>query len=222
MSSSKGFENKDLDDFKNQVWKNYKQFKGYEQKDSHDLFSAILEALSQDLNKVDSTEKLKRINTLDKNINEISDLWWEQSFRKESSIINELFQGQLVNIIHCAECENDLYDFDNFTSLSLEIPKVYPNSSSDYWPKIKLTDGLNESIKVMNFEKETGFFCKFCNKIVEITKSLKIWRLPKLLVIHLKRFEMGEDNTSKNLEEVEVLKRTLDMSDYIHPDFFKR
>ena len=114
-----------------------------------------------------------------------------------------------------------MYDFDNFTSLSLKIPKVEPNSSEDYWPKIKLDDCFNETMKVVNFEKEQGFFCKFCNKTVEITRSLKIWSLPKLLVIHLKRFEMGEDNVSKNLEEVEVPKRKLDMRDYVHPDFLK-
>ena len=119
------------------------------------------------------------------------------------------------------ECKNDLYDFDNFTSLSLEIPKVDANSLSDYRPYVKLDDCFKETMKVMNFEKETGFFCKFCNKTVEITKSLKIWRLPKLLVIHLKRFEINGDNASKNLEEVEILKRTLDMRKYVHQDFLK-
>ena len=144
---------------------------------------------------------------------------WEQSKELELSIINKLFQGQLVNIIHCTECKNDLYDFNNFTSLSLEIPKIEPNSSEDYLPKIMLDDCFDETTKIIKLDKDQNFYCKFCNKTVEITKSLKIWRLPKLLVIHLKRFEINGDNASKNLVEVEVPKRKLDIRDYVHPDF---
>ena len=62
-SSSKEFENEDLDDFKNQVWKFMQQFERYGQQDSHELLSAIIEALSQDLNKADSSETFNAINT---------------------------------------------------------------------------------------------------------------------------------------------------------------
>ena len=154
-------------------------------------------------------------------INEISDFWWKKSLKKESSIINELFQGQMVNTIHCTWCKIDLYEFYNFTSLSLEIPKVKFNSSSSHWQKIEIANCFDETMKVVKFKKEQGFFCKFCNKNVEITKSLKIWRLPKLLVIYLQKFEISENSEFKSWAEVEVSKSKLDIRDYVHPKFLK-
>ena len=43
----------------------------------------------------------------------------------------------------------------------------------------------------------TGFKCSKCKRKVDIEKDLTIYRFPKLLVIHLKRFCQDGYNRSK-------------------------
>jgi len=41
------------------------------------------------------------------------------------------------------------------------------------------------------------FKCEKCNKRTKSTKKFVIWRLPKILVIHLKRFAFGKYRREK-------------------------
>jgi ubiquitin C-terminal hydrolase len=73
--------------------------------------------------------------------------------------------------------------FDNFMDLSVEIPR----KAVKYTGNVSLNDCLEKFIEVENMIN-CGFKCEKCNKTVNVEKDLTIYRFPKLLVIHLKRF----------------------------------
>ena len=68
--------------------------------------------------------------------------------------------------------------------LSLSIPGNY---------SINLTDCLDNFIEAERMEK-CGFKCEKCKSVDRMDKDMTIFRFPKILVIHLKRFM----NTGRN------------------------
>ena len=96
------------------------------------------------------------------------------------SIITDVFQGQFYTKVQCADCHYDNISFDNFLSLSLS----FPNGESS----ISLKKCLDEFIREEHISKKEGYKCDKCKNIVDITKQTTIWRLPPVLIIHLKRF----------------------------------
>ena len=102
---------------------------------------------------------------------------------KDDSIMTDLFEGQLMSCVTCLSCGFKSATFDNFMDLSIEIPR----KAIKYLGSISLQDCLKTF-----FSKETmrdcGYKCSKCKKEVSIEKEMSIYRLPRLLTIHLKRF----------------------------------
>ena len=44
---------------------------------------------------------------------------------------------------------------------------------------------------------KTGFKCSSCKRKVDISKDLTIYRFPKILVVHLKRFQQSASRATK-------------------------
>mmetsp|Transcript_35204 Transcript_35204/g.25673 ORF Transcript_35204/g.25673 Transcript_35204/m.25673 type:complete len:119 (-) Transcript_35204:240-596(-) len=98
----------------------------------------------------------------------------------DNSILTDIFSGQLMNRVLCKKCNYESYAFDNFMDLSVEVPDSSMTKS--------LSSCLKQYFKVENL-KGTGYKCDGCKKKVNIEKSLSLYRLPNVLVIHLKRFK---------------------------------
>ena len=62
-----------------------------------------------------------------------------------------------------------------------------PRKAVRFLGTIKLKDCLEKFIEKEKMY-DTGFKCSGCKKKVDIEKDLTIYRFPKILVIHLKRF----------------------------------
>lgn len=73
--------------------------------------------------------------------------------------------------------------FDNFMDLSVEIPK----KAIRFTGQVQLSDCLDKFIDI-EMMVDCGFKCEGCKNIVSVEKDLTIYRFPKILVIHLKRF----------------------------------
>lgn len=105
----------------------------------------------------------------------------------------ETSQGFFLNIIKCKDCGNVLYNFEPFTSIPLDIP------DDNHHPT--LTNMLRNFLKE---EKRKGdWTCSKCNIYTEYTKSIKIWKLPPVVVFIVKRFA---NYSSKNNKPVDVNK----------------
>eukprot|EP01136_Pigoraptor_vietnamica_P021063 Opistho-1_new@70791 len=65
---------------------------------------------------------------------------------------------------------------------------------------------------------EEAWYCPSCKTHREATKTMSLWRLPRVLVIHLKRFSFSRYRREKLSTEVEFPLRGLDLSSYIPPN----
>ena len=99
-----------------------------------------------------------------------------------SNWIHDIFQGVLVNETRCLQCDNVTTRDEKFLDLSLEIQQ---NSSlSACLRNFSATETLNGSDK---------FLCDTCCSLQEAQKRMRIKRLPRVLLLHLKRFKYIEE-----------------------------
>jgi ubiquitin carboxyl-terminal hydrolase 8 len=108
----------------------------------------------------------------------------QQTFiRKEYSPINNLFNGVLHNQKECEFCKYISDSFQPFNTLPLEIPTNTKN--------VTLENCLGEFIKIEKLNKEDRMKCDFCKRNNQASERARIWKPPKILVFHLKRFKMN-------------------------------
>lgn len=122
--------------------------------------------------------------------------------------MTDLFEGQLINRTSCMSCGFQDCAFDNFMDLSVEIPR----KAVRYTGTIKLSECLDKFIEPERMV-QTGFKCSKCKRKVDIEKDLTIYRFPRILVIHLKRFYHSSMRREK-LNTTVSFPETLDVSAY--------
>lgn len=87
-------------------------------------------------------------------------------------------QGIMLSIIKCDSCDNIEYIFEPFISISLDFPESHeiPSIASMFRNYLKTQTACE------------GWNCDKCKKYSTYTKSLKIWKMPKVLIFVIKRF----------------------------------
>ena len=110
--------------------------------------------------------------------------YYYKKFNKKTSIWQKNTQGFYLNTTRCLHCNLTFYNFEPFTSLNIDIPEDMPNP--------RISDLISASLKeeVINDGEviRDGWFCSKCNKNTSYKKSTKLWKLPDVLVIIIKRF----------------------------------
>jgi Ubiquitin C-terminal hydrolase len=127
---------------------------------------------------------------------------------RDNSIVTDLFCGQLQSKIICGECKYESLAFDNFWDLSVSFTR-----------SLNKLDGCELTRMIEHFLKEEVlddlFYCEKCKKRTKSTKKFVFWRLPKILVIHLKRFLFGKFKREKINQNVIFPVDNLDLSEFI-------
>lgn len=88
-----------------------------------------------------------------------------------------------MNRLDCKKCGHKSYAFDNFMDLSVHIPRKAVKMTG----MISLRECLDSFITPERME-ECGFKCSKCKGVDNFEKELTVYRFPKILVVHLKRF----------------------------------
>lgn len=98
---------------------------------------------------------------------------------KEKTIIDELFEGECITRIICRNCKKYVEISDKFLDLSLAIKRKKNCHIYDCFNRY-----FNED-KVVDCYK-----CEKCGKKSQAMKTARLVKIPKILVIHLKRFKI--------------------------------
>ena len=104
--------------------------------------------------------------------------------------------------LECLKCGHQSLTFDTFMDLSLSIPGKYSMGGLD------LDDCLKNFVAPERMDK-CGYKCSKCKAVDKMEKDFTVYRFPKILVVHLKRFSRREKLTTT----VSIPKK-LDMSPY--------
>merc|ERR1711962_1362673 len=161
------------------------RFSGYNQEDSQEFLRYLLEGLHEDVNRV--LTKPTPINTeIDSSLSVCEQAMeaWKRYIRRDDSHLVDLFIGQLKSTLRCSDCSHESVTFEPFWDLSLGIP-----SRSG---EVSLTDCLNSFTKEEVLDGDEMPTCEKCKARRRCTKRYSLYRLPKILVVHLKRFSQSD------------------------------
>ena len=105
--------------------------------------------------------------------------YYYNKFNTKISVWQENTQGFYLNTTRCLFCHSTFYNFEPFTSLNLDIPADISHP--------KISDMITNSLKEEIIQCD-DWFCSTCNNNSAYKKSTKLWKLPDVFVIMIKRF----------------------------------
>ncbi|OAD53212.1 Ubiquitin carboxyl-terminal hydrolase 8 [Eufriesea mexicana] len=142
------------------------QFDSYEQQDSHEFLTFLLDWMHNDLKK---NCKVPLEMT-------VAEKAWDKAMGSQRSIISDLFFGQLRSTITCSFCKQSSTTYETFNSLTTSLP--HSNRCT-----------LNDCIlKFVSGQKVLGWKCPKCHTPREAMKKFDFVKLAPIIVIHLNRF----------------------------------
>lgn len=186
------------------------QFAGYEQHDAQEFLRFLVDKLHTDVNRVHT--KPKNLPELNDNLSDsaLASEHWKRYLMSENSYILDLFCGQLKSTLECLVCGNKSVTFEIFWDVSLPLPAACSSYNSSISINNILTSFTQEEI-LDNREKPK---CSRCKIEQRMAKSYKFQKLPKYLVLHLKRFQTT--SSYRKLSSVVQFPLTdLDMSPFL-------
>ncbi|XBJ17082.1 hypothetical protein VPH35_008576 [Triticum aestivum] len=122
------------------------------------------------------------------------------SCEKPSSIVTQVFGGQLKSQLHCPECNYCSDRLEPFLDLNLEVI-----------PMATVMDALKSFTKIEVFE---NYGCDGCKSRVNMEKQLKVEQAPEVLVIQLKRFQNFGSHITK-IEDCMMYHEELDLNPFM-------
>ncbi|KAI8749325.1 ubiquitin carboxyl-terminal hydrolase 32 [Biomphalaria glabrata] len=98
------------------------RFNGFQQHDSQELLSFLLDGLHEDLNRVHNKPYVELKDSDGRPDREVAREAWENHLLRNQSIIVDLFHGILKSQVKCKECGHVSVRFDPYSHLSLPLP----------------------------------------------------------------------------------------------------
>nr|XP_020515702.2 ubiquitin carboxyl-terminal hydrolase 11 [Labrus bergylta] len=108
--------------FKTKVGHFASQFLGYQQHDSQELLSFLLDGLHEDLNRVKNKEYIELRDADGRPDQEVAEEAWRNHRRRNDSVIVDTFHGLFKSTLVCPECLKISVTFDPFCYLSVPLP----------------------------------------------------------------------------------------------------
>ncbi|KAM9344356.1 ubiquitin carboxyl-terminal hydrolase 11 [Pholidichthys leucotaenia] len=108
--------------FKTKVGHFASQFLGYQQHDSQELLSFLLDGLHEDLNRVKNKEYIELRDADGRPDQEVAEEAWRNHRRRNNSVIVDTFHGLFKSTLVCPECHKVSVTFDPFCYLSIPLP----------------------------------------------------------------------------------------------------
>lgn len=130
-----------------------------------------------------------------------ADAAWLNQHAKEYSPLIPLIHGQSISQIICGHCQKIFHNYETFSLLMLSI--------------LKTKDSIETALKrhmdheYVNTEVHAEHWtCDGCHNKAKSLKSTKLWRLPKVLMLCLKRFTSDLQKNDCNID----VQHTLDLT----------
>eukprot|EP00927_Polykrikos_kofoidii_P064053 TRINITY_DN5906_c0_g1_i1.p1 TRINITY_DN5906_c0_g1~~TRINITY_DN5906_c0_g1_i1.p1 ORF type:complete len:502 (+),score=96.77 TRINITY_DN5906_c0_g1_i1:152-1657(+) len=186
---------------------------GYMQQDVQEFLAFCLDGLHEDLNRVTdrppaiteeqeaAQEKLCR----ERSCEFAAALAWKRHLERDKSFLVDLLQGQLRSTLTCLECGHTSWRFDPCLYMSLPVTRSMST----------LHDCFEKYLEEESLTGDERWQCDKCKTKVDAKKKIDLWKLPPVLVLHLKRFEF--DNKTFRFSKIDKaisVKGTLDLSEY--------
>jgi ubiquitin carboxyl-terminal hydrolase 47 len=111
---------------------------------------------------------------------------------KHADLINNLYEGKMIDYVKCLECETEKSREDTF--LDIPLP-VRPFGSTNAYESIE--EAMKGFVTPETLDGNNQYFCEKCNKKCDAHKGLKFKKFPYLLTLHLKRFDFDYNTLNR-------------------------
>lgn len=130
--------------------------------------------------------------------------------RKECDYSLKLYLGATFSKENASSPQFEHNRIQKIESIDTFTPKVSPK------PALQLKDCITQFTNAERLGADDPWYCPKCKKHQQAIKKFDIWSLPKVLIIHLKRFSFSRSWRDKIDTLVEFPVEGLDMSSYVH------
>lgn len=183
-------------------------FEDYQQQDVQEFLAFCLDALHEDVNRVRGRPKAE--GNIEESAESLAALGeeyaaavaWLKYLEHGKSFFVDLFQGQLRSTLTCQVCGNKSRRFDSFLYLSVPVTRTMRT----------IEDAIRSFLQEELLTDDERWFCDRCNKKVNAKKKIDLWKLPPVLVVHLKRFEFNQKKCA--FHKIDVLLSAAEQFDF--------
>ncbi|CAD6186862.1 unnamed protein product [Caenorhabditis auriculariae] len=178
-----------------------------EQHDASEFQLFLLDALHEDTNQVINRVSFEQNYRGGDRIAKDAEDYAQKSRKFAYSPVNKILNIQTVSELTCASCAESSATFEESTLLSVELP-------SDDRP-CSLTESLRSHFSETRLDGDCRWNCPRCKKARPAVRKTRLWTLPPVLVIHLKRFSLVHGEYVKNTAAV-AFDTKLDANSFLH------
>ncbi|DBA82653.1 TPA: hypothetical protein ACH3X1_006898 [Trebouxia sp. C0004] len=190
------------------------------QHDAQELFRLLLDSLHDDLNRISKKPAYEE----DKDIpgeaeTDKAERLWQKYLSIDNSPITDLFGGQLQSTVHCQKCKGNFTMYEPFWDLSLPIVKEGKGGIGAWLSGKKDPTSIQDCLQAFTSDEllqgDESFKCEKCGEKTQATKRLRIFRLPKVLLLHIKRFKYSGSSREKLTNNVSFPVKGLKLSQFV-------
>lgn len=182
----------------------------YEQNDLPEFTMLLVDKLCEDIGIPIPSDHLSEIDAMLSNrdvggvqrLTLMMDRHWVMQNAKDNSPLKDIFYGQQIMQILCGTCGHISHNYETMFMLPLALPDTSAHSTV-----LSLDDIIRDNMKP---ECMPDWACEKCKISKNCTKSTKIWKLPDVLVLSIKRFGPN----MRKLHNCIHLPHTIDMTNY--------
>jgi hypothetical protein len=169
------------------------------------------------------------VNLAPVNVEEEAMNAWDRYLKFNDSIITDIFGGLLQSTVQCLTCQHRSYAFDPFLDLSVPIYRDGDGTNKGLFSTIRQVTNPSENRSTLEkclekftaeetLEGDNMVKCERCKKPRKSIKQLSIFRYPKILVVHIKRFRFNNFSREKLSTDVHFPMTGLDLRCYLSHD----
>jgi ubiquitin C-terminal hydrolase len=204
---------------KNDMWNEYNH------QDSQEFFNFLISQLEEEVgmksefipgfNYVES-ESNTQYSIYDAIKNTIATNSWTRFQAREYSPLKNLFDGLIQNNRKCMCCNTNSIAFEPFLTLPVSVPI---KDKSDMIKNFNIYDCINHFVSEEQLDADNKLNCEMCGLRNRGHSKTLLWKTPKILVLHIKRFLVNAFGipTQKITNNVTYPIKDLDLSEYFDP-----
>jgi len=186
-----------LNNFKNKIGQINELWNEFNHQDSQEFLNFLISQIETEIGKkskfLSNFKNITLTNVNDKKVilDKLIGMHNYQNYRiNEYSFIKEIFFGLIKNIKYCSCCNSKTFNYESFNTLPLPLNNKVKN----------IYDCLNIFIMKEKLDEYNKLKYTFCGKTNNgFTESI-LWKSPKILIIHLKRFDIKLNKITTNID----------------------
>lgn len=188
------------------------KFTEYHQQDAQEFLRYLLNSVHEECNQANnsssagscsSSSRRSRSSPPARAPKSAQEAWAQYRDIVDDSPFVDLLVGQMCSTIVCSICQNKSPCWDPFWDLSLALQQR--QARHHLHSACKLSDVLEDFCAQETLDGDERPICGQCKRATRSTKQIRLSRLPKLLILHLKKF--SNDGYKLTSAEVKIDKQ---------------